>query len=80
MICRWFRYISEAADAYKQRTKGNADAHVSNIVDDPATATISNTSTKETIDSAAIHEHEIDQNQNQRDSGKHHDFMHDSKK
>lgn len=49
-ILRWFKHISEAAEAYKLRTKGHHD--VVPLVDDPATVTLSNSSTKESLEPA----------------------------
>lgn len=44
-ICRWFKHISDAAEAYKSRTKGNHD-----ISEDPIPATLSNSPTKESLE------------------------------
>lgn len=45
---RWFKHISEAAEAYKARTKGNHDTVVP--LDDPASVTLSSSSTKESLE------------------------------
>lgn len=50
---RWFNHISAAAEAYKQRTKSN---HEMTPVDDPATVTIPNSSTKESLDNSTDNE------------------------
>lgn len=47
MFYRWFKHISEAAEAYKARTKGNHDVAP---LEDPATVTLSNSSTKESLE------------------------------
>ncbi|XP_037025462.1 rho guanine nucleotide exchange factor 11 isoform X3 [Bradysia coprophila] len=41
----WFKHISDAAEAYKSRTKGNHD-----ISEDPIPATLSNSPTKESLE------------------------------
>lgn len=42
---RWFKHISDAAEAYKSRTKGNHD-----ISEDPIPTTLSNSPTKESLE------------------------------
>lgn len=44
-LSRWFKHISDAAEAYKSRTKGNHD-----ISEDPIPTTLSNSPTKESLE------------------------------
>lgn len=68
-IDRWFKHISEAAEAYKLRTKGNHD-HAP-VVDDPATVTLSSSSNRESLDQHAEHDlRHVDSEEHQRDSRK----------
>lgn len=46
LVSRWFKHISDAAEQYKQRSKSSHE-----VVDDPASATLPHSNTKESLES-----------------------------